>query len=59
MDFPGIYLIKELHHDKGVEDNGVVFRRGGVERSITTTVNIKDLLTYIGENNYNCKNEVI
>lgn len=49
MDFSGIYFIKELHHDKGVEYNGVVFRGRRVEGSVTPTVNVKDLLTYIKE----------
>lgn len=26
MDFSGVNLVKELHHDEGVEDDGVVFR---------------------------------
>ena len=45
MDFSGIYLIEELHHDEGVEDDGVVLRWRSMERSITATVNVKDLLT--------------
>ena len=27
MYFTSIYLIEQLHHDKGVEDDGVVLRR--------------------------------
>ncbi len=46
MDFASVYLIKELHHDKGVEDDGVVLRWRRVEGSITSAVNVKDLLTY-------------
>lgn len=46
VDFPGIYFIEELHHDKGVEYDGVVFRWRRVEGSVTSTVNVKDLLTY-------------
>lgn len=46
MDFAGVYLIKELHHDKGVEDDGVVLGWRGVERGVTATVNVKDLLAY-------------
>lgn len=45
VDFSGIYLIEELHHDEGVEDDSVVLRWRSVERSITTAVNVKDLLT--------------
>lgn len=45
VDFSGIYLIEELHHDEGVEDDGVVLRWRSMERSITATVNVKDLLT--------------
>lgn len=46
MDFAGIYLIKQLHHDKGVKDDGVVLRGWRVERSIAATVDVKDLLTW-------------
>lgn len=46
VDFSGIYFIEELHHDKGVEYDGVVFRWRRVEGSVTSTVNVKDLLTY-------------
>lgn len=46
VDFACIYLVKELHQDKGVKDDGVVLRRRGVERGVTATVNVKDLLTY-------------
>lgn len=49
MDFSGIYFVKELHHDEGVEYDGVVFRGRGVEGSVTATVNVKDLLTYTKE----------
>lgn len=49
VNFSSVYLIKELHHDKGVEDDGVVFRWRRVERSIAATVNVKDLLTYSGK----------
>lgn len=45
VDFTGIYLVKKLHHDKGVEDDGVMLRRRGVERGVTAAVNVKDLLT--------------
>ena len=46
MNFAGVYLIKELHHDEGVEDDGVVLRWRRVERSIAAAVDVKDLLTY-------------
>lgn len=46
MDFTSINLIEELHHDKSVEDDGVVLSRWGMEWNIPTTVNIKKLLTY-------------
>lgn len=49
VDFSGIYFIKELHHDEGVEYDGVVFRGRRVEGSVTATVNVKDLLTYTKE----------
>lgn len=49
MDFSGIDFIKELHHDKGVEYDGVVFRGRRVEGSVTATVNVEDLLTYTKE----------
>ncbi len=48
MDFASIYLIEKLHHDEGVEDDGVVLRWRRVERSIPAAVNVKDLLTYRG-----------
>lgn len=49
VDFSGIYFIKKLHHDEGVEYDGVVFRGRRVEGSVTATVNVKDLLTYTKE----------
>ena len=48
VDFAGIDLVEELHHDKGVEDDGVVLRWRRVERSITAAVDVKDLLAYRG-----------
>lgn len=49
MDFSGVYFVEELHHDKGVEDDGVVLRRRGVEGCVAATVNVKDLFTYRGK----------
>lgn len=46
MDFSGIDLVEELHHDEGIEDDGVVLGWRRVERSIAPAVNVKDLLTY-------------
>lgn len=46
MDLPCIDFIKQLHQHKGVEDYGVVLRRGRVKRSITPTVNVEYLLTW-------------
>lgn len=45
MDLASIDLVEELHHDKGVEDDCVVFRGGGVERCIPATVNVENVLT--------------
>lgn len=47
MYFPSINLIKQLHHNECVEDDGVVLRWRSVERSITTTVDVKDSLTWL------------
>lgn len=44
MNLAGIDLIEQLHHDEGVEDNGVVLGGRGVERGIPATVNVKKLL---------------
>lgn len=32
VDFAGIYFVEELHHNKDVEDDGVVFGGRSVER---------------------------
>lgn len=45
MDLTGIDLIEELHEDKCVEDDGVMFGGRRVKRSITAAVYIKDPLT--------------
>lgn len=45
MDLPGVDLIKELHQDEGVEDDGVMLRGRRVKRTVTAAVDVKDLLT--------------
>lgn len=45
MDFAGVDLVEELHHDKGVEDDGVVLGRRRVKRGVPATVNLKHFLT--------------
>lgn len=46
VDLACVYFIKKLHHDKSVENDGVVLRRRRVERGVAATVNVKDLLTW-------------
>lgn len=46
VDLTGINLVKELHHDKDVEDDCVVFRGRCVKGGVATTVNVKKLLSY-------------
>lgn len=46
VDLAGVDLVEELHHDEGVEDNGVVLRRGRMQRRVPATVDVKDLLTW-------------
>lgn len=41
VNLAGVDLIEKLHHHKGVEDNGVVFRWRGIEGRIPATVNVK------------------
>lgn len=45
VDFAGVDLVEELHHDKGVEDDGVVLGRRRVKRGVPPTVNLKHFLT--------------
>lgn len=45
MDFAGIDLIEELHHDKGVEDDSIVLWGWRMQGSVATTVNVKENLT--------------
>lgn len=44
MDLAGIDLVEELHHDEGVEDDGVVLRGWRVQGSVPSTVNVKEEL---------------
>lgn len=46
MDFPGVDLVEELHHDEGVEDDGVVLGRRRVQGSVAATIDVKDLLAW-------------
>lgn len=46
MDLASIDLVEKLHHDKSVENDGVVLRGWGVEGNIPATVNVKKFLTY-------------
>lgn len=46
MDLPGVDLVEELHHDEGVEDDGVVFGRRRVQGGVAAAVDVKDLLTW-------------
>lgn len=45
VNFTGVQLVKDLHEDEGVEDDGVMLRRGGVERGVPPVVDFKHLLT--------------
>lgn len=46
VDFPGVDLVEELHHDEGVEDDGVVFGRRRVQGGVAAAVDVKDLLAW-------------
>lgn len=46
MDLASVDLVEKLHEDEGVEDDGVVFRWGGVERSVATAVDVKHALAW-------------
>lgn len=46
VDLAGIDLVEKLHQYKSIEDNGVVFRRRGVEGCIPAAVNVKHFLPY-------------
>lgn len=45
MDLASVELVKDLHQDKRVEDDGVVLGGRGVEGCVSAAVNIKYLLT--------------
>ena len=45
VDLASIELVKDLHQDKGVEDDGVVLGGRGVEWCVSAAVDIKHLLT--------------
>lgn len=47
MDFACVDLVEELHHDEGVEDDGVVLGWRRMQRRVPATVNVKDLLAWI------------
>lgn len=41
MDFSGVNLVEECHHDERVEDDGEVLGRGGVKGSIHARVDVE------------------
>lgn len=45
VNLAGVQLIKDLHEDEGVEDDGVMLRRRGVKRSVPPVVDLKHLFT--------------
>lgn len=45
MDLASVELVKDLHEDEGVEDNGVVLRGWGMKGGVPAAVNVKHLLT--------------
>lgn len=45
MNLAGVELVKDLHEDERVEDDGVVLRGRCVEGGVPPTVNVKYLLT--------------
>lgn len=44
VDLASVDFVEELHHDEGVENNGVMFRGRGMERRIPPAVNVENLL---------------
>lgn len=46
MNLAGVDLVEKLHHDKSVEDDGVMFRWRRVQRCVPATVDVKELLAY-------------
>lgn len=45
VNLTGIQLVKDLHEDEGVEDDGVMLRRGRVKRGVPPAVDFKHLFT--------------
>lgn len=46
MYLASIDLVEKLHENKGVEDDGVVLRGRGVERSVAAAVDVKNVLAW-------------
>lgn len=46
MDLASVDLVEKLHEDEGVEDDGVVLRGRGVERSVAAAVDVKHALAW-------------
>jgi len=44
VNLAGVDLVEDLHHDEGVEDDGVVFGRRGVEGGEAPVVDVEDPL---------------
>lgn len=45
VNFTGVQLVKDLHEDEGVEDDGVVLRRRAVQGGVPPAVDVEHLLT--------------
>lgn len=45
VNFAGVQLVKDLHEDKGVEDDGIVLRPWAVEGGVPPAVDVKHLFT--------------
>ena len=45
MNLAGVDLIEERHHDEGVEDDGEVLGRRGVELGFSARVNVQQCIT--------------
>lgn len=45
VNLTGVQLVKDLHEDEGVEDDGVMLGRGGVKRGVPPVVDFKHLFT--------------
>lgn len=46
MDLTSVDLVEELHHDKDIEDDRVVFRGRGVQGHVASVVNVENFLSY-------------